>query len=39
MLNFEVKIDPDTGEKYVETPLSGKPLLTTPQLNKSTAFT
>lgn len=39
MLKFHVKIDETTSEKYLETPLSGKPLLTTPQLNKSTAFT
>lgn len=39
MLKFEVKRDEKTGEHFIETPLSGKPLLTTPQLNKGTAFT
>lgn len=39
MLKFQIKTDPETSEKYLETPLCGKPLLTTPQLNKSTAFT
>ncbi len=38
MLDFKIKIDPETGEKYLETSLSGKLLLTTPQLNKGTAF-
>lgn len=39
MLEFKVVRDKKTGERYLETPLSGKPLLTTPQLNKGTAFT
>lgn len=39
MLNFKVKKDEKTGEQYLETSLCGKPLLTTPQLNKGTAFT
>lgn len=39
MLKFQIKQDKQTQEKYLETPLSGKPLLTTPQLNKGTAFT
>lgn len=39
MLDFKVIHDPDTGEHILETSLSGKPLLTTPQLNKGTAFT
>lgn len=39
MLDFKVRRDPDTGEQFVETSLCGKPLLTTPQLNKGTAFT
>lgn len=38
MLDFVVKYDKD-GNKYLETSLWGKPLLTTPQLNKGTAFT
>ncbi|MFA6303336.1 MAG: NAD-dependent malic enzyme [Legionella sp.] len=39
MLDFERKRDETTGASYIETSLSGKPLLTTPQLNKGTAFT
>lgn len=39
MLDIQIKRDPETGEEYLETSLSGKPLLTTPQLNKGTAFT
>lgn len=39
MLNFKEKYDHKTGERYIETSLAGKPLMTTPQLNKSTAFT
>lgn len=39
MLDFNLNRDPETGELYIETSLSGKPLLTTPQLNKGTAFT
>lgn len=38
MLDFKYKIDPKTKETYIETSLCGKPLLTTPQLNKGTAF-
>lgn len=39
MLDFKVVRDPVTGERFMETAVSGKPLLTTPQLNKGTAFT
>lgn len=39
MLDFNFLRDPITNAPYVETSLSGKPLLTIPQLNKSTAFT
>ncbi len=39
MLDFIIKIDPHTGNQWIETSLQGKPLLTTPQLNKGTAFT
>lgn len=39
MLDFKLKRDEQTGEIYIETSLCGKPLLTTPQLNKGTAFT
>lgn len=39
MLDFKIKHDPKTNKEWMETSLSGKPLLTTPQLNKGTAFT
>lgn len=39
MLPFKVCADPKTNEKYISTTLNGKSLLTTPQLNKGTAFT
>lgn len=39
MLDFKLNRDKNTGELYLETSLCGKPLLTTPQLNKGTAFT
>jgi malate dehydrogenase (oxaloacetate-decarboxylating) len=39
MLDFQIKIDPETGEKILETPIAGKTLMTIPQLNKGTAFT
>ncbi|MDP3268669.1 MAG: NAD-dependent malic enzyme [Legionella sp.] len=39
MLDFRLNRDEQTGEMYIETSLTGKPLLTTPQLNKGTAFT
>lgn len=39
MLDFKICRDDKTGEQFIETSLSGKPLLTTPQLNKGTAFT
>lgn len=39
MLDFQIKIDPQTDEKYLETSLAGKVLMTIPQLNKGTAFT
>lgn len=38
MLNFKIKIDSTSQEKYLETSLTGKQLLTIPQLNKGTAF-
>lgn len=37
MLDFEIKQDPIEGA-YIETSITGKLLLTTPQLNKGTAF-
>lgn len=39
MLDYKILRDSETGEWYIETPTSGKALLTIPQLNKSTAFT
>lgn len=39
MLDFKINRDKDTDELYLETSISGKNLLTTPQLNKGTAFT
>ncbi|MFI4963565.1 MAG: NAD-dependent malic enzyme, partial [Legionellales bacterium] len=39
MLDFKLKKDEQTGEMFIATSLCGKPLLTTPQLNKGTAFT
>lgn len=39
MLNFKIVKGKKTGETFIETNSSGKPLLTTPQLNKGTAFT
>jgi malate dehydrogenase (oxaloacetate-decarboxylating) len=39
MLNFKVKNNSKTHSSFIETSLSGKNLLTTPQLNKGTAFT
>lgn len=39
MLDFKIIYDNKTEEQWIETSPSGKPLLTTPQLNKGTAFT
>lgn len=39
MLNIKIKKDKETNETWLETSLTGKPLLMTPQLNKGTAFT
>lgn len=39
MLDFKLYRNEQTGETHIETSLCGKPLLTTPQLNKGTAFT
>ncbi len=39
MLDFKIVLNEKTKEPVIETSLFGKPLLTTPQLNKSTAFT
>jgi len=39
MLEFQFIKNKTTGEEWLETSLNGKALLTTPQLNKGTAFT
>ena len=39
MLDFKFVQDEETNELSIETSISGKSLLTIPQLNKSTAFT
>ncbi|MBX9706028.1 MAG: NAD-dependent malic enzyme, partial [Gammaproteobacteria bacterium] len=39
MLDFTVNKDSKTGTETITTSLAGKPLLSTPQLNKGTAFT
>lgn len=39
MLDFKIIRNPETKQSVVQTSLNGKPLLTTPQLNKGTAFT
>ena len=39
MLDFKINRDKQTGELFIETSICGKLLLTTPQLNKGTAFT
>lgn len=39
MLDFKTIHDTHTGEQFIQTPISGKYLLSTPQLNKGTAFT
>ena len=38
MLNFRSVREPTTGMEYLETSITGKALLTVPQLNKGTAF-
>lgn len=39
MLKYISRIDPETGHEWIETSLKGKELLSTPLLNKGTAFT
>jgi malic enzyme len=38
-MNFGVKIDPATGQKYISVAGKGRQLLLSPELNKGTAFT
>ena len=38
-MNFSIKVDPSTNERYISTPVKGKALLMDPLLNKGTAFT
>ena len=38
MLKYFTRIDSTTGQEWIETRLKGKPLLSTPLLNKGTAF-
>jgi malic enzyme len=38
-MNFSIKIDPATWQRYISTPAKGKTLLSDPFMNKGTAFT
>lgn len=38
-MQFSIRIDPTTGEKYLAVPVKGNELLMEPLLNKGTAFT
>jgi len=38
-MNFSIKVDPETSQRYIATPLKGRPLLMNPFINKGTAFT
>ncbi len=37
-MNFRIKVDPETSQKYIATHLKGKALLMDPFINKGTAF-
>ena len=38
-MQFSIRIDPTTGERYLASPVKGNQLLMEPLLNKGTAFT
>ena len=38
-MNFSIKVDPSTWQRYISTPVKGKALLMDPFTNKGTAFT
>ncbi len=38
-MNFSIKVDPATWQRYISTPVKGKALLMDPFINKGTAFT
>jgi len=38
-MNFSIKVDPSTGQRYMSTPVKGDALLMDPFTNKGTAFT
>src|SRR5512140_558575 len=38
-MNFSIKVDPSTWQRYLSTPVKGKALLMEPFTNKGTAFT
>src|SRR4051794_15547025 len=38
-MNFGIKIDPATGQKYISVAAKGRPVLLCAEINKGTAFT
>ncbi|MGE5345758.1 MAG: hypothetical protein ACM3JH_07375, partial [Acidithiobacillales bacterium] len=38
-MNFSIKVDPSTWQRYISTPVKGRALLMDPFTNKGTAFT